>query len=45
LISIKQIKNQFKNNGNIMKTVELKAIGINSRQISGLLKRKILTKI
>ncbi len=45
MISIDQLGKQFMDHGNIMKTSELKSIGINSRQISKLLETKVLTKI
>jgi len=45
LISTDELKNRFKTNGGIMKTAELKAIGLNSRQIAKLLQNNILSKI
>lgn len=45
MISTDELKNRFKTNGGIMKTAELKAIGLNSRQIAKLLQNNILSKI
>ena len=45
LIEIDKLKNKIEKNGGIMKTSELKAIGLNSRQISRLLQQNVLSKI
>jgi predicted transcriptional regulator of viral defense system len=45
MISIDQLRKQFMDHGNIMKTSELKTIGVSSRQIVKLLETKVLKKI
>lgn len=45
LITIDIIKKEFKEHGGIMRTAELKAAGLNSRQILHLVKDGVLTKI
>jgi predicted transcriptional regulator of viral defense system len=45
MISIDQLRKQFMDHGNIMKTSELKTIGVSSRQIAKLLETNVLKKI
>lgn len=45
MISIDQLRKQFIDHGNVMKTSELNSIGVNSRQITKFLETKVLTKI
>jgi predicted transcriptional regulator of viral defense system len=45
VIAINELKNEFEKHGGIMRTAELKAIGLNSRQILRLLQDSILSKI
>lgn len=45
MINIEELKIEFEKHGGIMKTVELKSVGLNSRQIVKLIDNNILSKI
>lgn len=45
MITIEELKKEFEKHGGIMRTAELKAIGLNSRQILRLIEGNIVTKI